>query len=501
MGLMKAPKNGATVRMYRQGHGDCFLLAFPRDGGGDPVYVLIDCGYKPGSQATLHGKPIGDIVAHIGKSTGHRLDLAIITHEHQDHVNGIWKKTAPYFEDFEIREAWFAWTEDPKDRLAKRLRKKHKDQLLGLIEARNQLALAIDKPDQTLNRLDELLGMEIGGDAEGLPLDELAAAARDPSKSANKQGMKFIKDKAEQNRGVRYLSPGKPASSIRGTQGVRAFVLGPPRREDLLTDEDPVGSEGFHEFSDGARGFSFAAAARPEELSNRSPFRAMYHQSRNDPTFGIDSPGQSVDADEEDGGEVPDDAPWRRIDNEWLYSADNLALKLNRGINNTSLVLAFELPATRKVLLFVGDAQRGSWVSWARYKWSENGTSIDARDLLGRTVFYKVGHHGSHNATLDGTTDHPYANLSWMGLGDCAEEFTAAITAVNEWAMTKNDPPWRHPLPAIREALDEKCQGRVFQTDISKPNKPDDVSTANWNAFVARSKFRKLYFEYVVADE
>ena len=30
------PKNGVTVRMYRQGHGDCFLVAFPREGGGDP---------------------------------------------------------------------------------------------------------------------------------------------------------------------------------------------------------------------------------------------------------------------------------------------------------------------------------------------------------------------------------------------------------------------------------------------------------------------------------
>jgi hypothetical protein len=37
-----------NVRMYRQGHGDCFLLAFPKK-NGDACYVLIDCGYKPGS--------------------------------------------------------------------------------------------------------------------------------------------------------------------------------------------------------------------------------------------------------------------------------------------------------------------------------------------------------------------------------------------------------------------------------------------------------------------
>ena len=74
------------------GHGDCFLIAFPREGGGDPYYVLIDCGYKPGSQAFLdHGKSIGDVVEHLHASCGGHLDLAILTHEHQDHLNGIWK--------------------------------------------------------------------------------------------------------------------------------------------------------------------------------------------------------------------------------------------------------------------------------------------------------------------------------------------------------------------------------------------------------------------------
>src|SRR5687768_16586106 len=47
MPKLKPPNNGIVVRMYRIGHGDCFLLAMPREGGGNPVYVLIDCGYKP----------------------------------------------------------------------------------------------------------------------------------------------------------------------------------------------------------------------------------------------------------------------------------------------------------------------------------------------------------------------------------------------------------------------------------------------------------------------
>jgi hypothetical protein len=75
------------------------------------------------------------------------------------------------------------------------------------------------------------------------------------------------------------------------------------------------------------------------------------------------------------------------------------------------------------------------------------------------------------------------------------------ITAVNEWALTKNNPPWRHPLPSIRKALLEKARGRVFQTDIARPERPKDVSEADWKAFLARTTFSDLYFDYTVIDE
>jgi hypothetical protein len=51
-----------------------------------------------------------------------------------------------------------------------------------------------------------------------------------------------------------------------------------------------------------------------------------------------------------------------------------------------------------KVLLFAGDAQIGNWLSWQDVPWKDQ--SINTDDLLARTVFYKVGHHASHNATL-----------------------------------------------------------------------------------------------------
>ena len=113
-----------------------------------------------------------------------------------------------------------------------------------------------------------------------------------------------------------------------------------------------------------------AAAASAPAGTRRPPFanRSRSHSSRpsttRDPFFLEHYGKEALGPTRRDGVEVADNAPWRRIDNEWLFSAETLALALNTGINNTSLVLAFELPHSRKVLLFAGDAQRGNWISW-----------------------------------------------------------------------------------------------------------------------------------------
>ena len=231
-----------------------------------------------------------------------------------------------------------------------------------------------------------MLSLEIGGEDDQFNLRGMRAAASDPSKSINKQAMEFIKQKASRSRGVRYLSPGGEPHDVPGTDGVRAFVLGPPRRESLLTDEDPTGEEGFPGRG-ASHGLSFAAAVSPEDVSS-SPFSLRYQIPPNQalrkrggryPLFPKHYGKGEDGVDYEDNAQVPDNAAWRRIDDEWLYSAESLALKLNRGINNTSLVLAFELPKSGKILLFAGDAQRGSWVSWSKCQWQDGSKVLETR--------------------------------------------------------------------------------------------------------------------------
>ena len=77
--------------------------------------------------------------------------------------------------------------------------------------------------------------------------------------------------------------------------------------------------------------------------------------------------------------EVDDNPAWRRIDTEWLYSAEQLALDMNGQTNNSSLVLAFELGKGGKVLLFAADAQRGNWLSWAEADWKDGRESGDRK--------------------------------------------------------------------------------------------------------------------------
>ena len=187
---------------------------------------------------------------------------------------------------------------------------------------------------------------------------------------------------------------------------------------------------------------------------------------------------------------------FRRIEQDWLWSADRLALAMGEYTNNTSLVLAFELGKGGKVLLFAADAQRGNWASWANADFPDGEERVDVRELLGRAVLYKVGHHGSHNATLHGRTTDDYPNLAWLGRNKSAGEFFAMIPAVRKWA-TLPHVGWDHPLPSIKLALVEKCGGRVLQTDtdIDVMTTQGGVGERAWTSFLGRVTGTALYFD------
>ncbi len=170
----------------------------------------------------------------------------------------------------------------------------------------------------------------------------------------------------------------------------------------------------------------------------------------------------------------PSQAPdWRRIDTDWLNFADALALSIDNSVNNTSLVLAIELVESGKVLLFPGDAQTESWRTW-------KNKEADVTDLLKRTVVYKVGHHGSHNATY---------KEEGQGIHLMNHPDLVAFLPLDE-VMARDTIGWDMPDSEVKRLVDEKSHGRVLRVDISRehpeiPERPVGMTEEIWkNSFL-----------------
>lgn len=77
-------------------------------------------------------------------------------------------------------------------------------------------------------------------------------------------------------------------------------------------------------------------------------------------------------------------------------------------------------------------------------------------DLLQRTVLYKVGHHGSHNATLREKGVEMMSNLK-----------LALLPVDHQMALKKR---WNNmPLPELLSRLEEKTGGAVIRIDQDLP--------------------------------
>ncbi len=192
---------------------------------------------------------------------------------------------------------------------------------------------------------------------------------------------------------------------------------------------------------------------------------------------------------------------WRKVDIDWLKNAENLALKLDSDTNNTSLVLAIELIESGKVLLFPGDAQAGNWLSWKNVNFDvedKNGDiqKVNAQDLLRRTVFYKVGHHGSHNATMK--------DEGLEIIGTESEDLVAMIPVEKNMVAKKK---WNMPFPPLYKRLLEKTAHRIIRADDGiVPGPVDPESKKKWDQFEKAVKEvpddgegKPGYFEYVVS--
>jgi beta-lactamase superfamily II metal-dependent hydrolase len=376
------------IRMYNVGFGDCFLMFIPTSDGEKKV--LVDCGsIKQGSQPLA--KVVDKLIADVTDEDGKAaIDLLIATHRHRDHVSGF---ANAVWDEVDVKEIWMPWTEKPGDPEAQKIR-----------DAQNRLALAL-----------QAAFTRLGADQMWL---DLAANA-----SVNERAMTTLHEgfKGKPNR--RFLPEkdrDKATFEPEVLAGVTVHIMGPSRDPDVIRNMDPPAGQSYLRLLDPG---ALDSSAAPE------PFSPDWALEQDD--FKVRYPHLRL---------TPKDLAAAREAGTGLE--ETLGAALDSAINGTSLMIMFRVG--HAYLLFPGDAQWGTWkVALEDPKW---------KGLLKRTGFYKIGHHGSHNAT-------PLEFVEKV-LGDDFQ----AMASVKPTANWKEIP--REPL---LEALRKKNK-RVIRSD-----KLDDV--------------------------
>jgi hypothetical protein len=322
--------------MYRPGFGDCFLITFGAD--AQAKHALIDFGaHMHGEIGTMEG-----IMDNIELATEKKLALIVASHAHRDHISGF-SKFADRFADFEIGEVWMPWTDDPKDKKAAALQKKH----LALYE-----------------KLDTHLRVA------------LKATERNPKYAASLNALSNLKGNesamTELRRGFgtgakpRFLAAGSSFRKVARVTGLSAEILSPPRNTEFFSRMDPPAAQQF-------------LTAPGDTVGALRPF----------PNYEIRKGELDYKAIVKDGQPLVPPSEIDDLRDLAAAPAERLALALDNVRNNTSLVILFRFQG--KTLLFPGDAQWGNWQSWI-------GTD-EAHQLIGEIDFLKIAHHGSENAT------------------------------------------------------------------------------------------------------
>ncbi len=187
---------------------------------------------------------------------------------------------------------------------------------------------------------------------------------------------------------------------------VNSFLFADKDRQEKWSDADIPFDENWVSYKYSADKNKIELKPLTNQTLKEQEQKRVYDAVRNSIVFKTYTGNANLGNSKDENDEYDEFNTIRRIDFDYLSYIEPLAMKLNSHTNNTSLVLAIELIDSGKVLLFPGDAQYGNWLSWTdkKLKWeilNKNNVkqTITVEDLLARTVFYKVSHHGSHNGT------------------------------------------------------------------------------------------------------
>jgi len=343
------------IRMYHVGFGDCLLVSFAYADGKNR-HILFDCGTS--SEKKDH---MLKIVKMISGDCGGHLDGLVITHRHRDHLSAFGLKgVGDILESLKPDIVVRPWTEHPNAAA----------QAKTAPSVFTPLALSQMRSLSAAQQFAEFLskGMSAGLPGASKAMQQRIRALADDNVK-NKTAIDRLNRMAKATKGA-YVYAGSPSGLEEMLPGVRVTVLGPPTLEQSKdiksqTDWDPA------EFW---------------KLQKK-----MAATMQNNATPGKGSSSLFPKAATVPVSDAPSHLKWviDKLDKGHTQNIQRIVRALDNAMNNTSVILLLEIED--RVLLLPGDAQLENW----QYALQTTGIA----EKLKNTGIYKVGHHGSTNAT------------------------------------------------------------------------------------------------------
>jgi len=296
-----------VVRVYNVRFGDAVLVSIPDEENGAAVerHILFDFGNALSRQGGVDDvlvPVVDDLIARLG---GAPLDLYVMTHEHLDHVQGLFYAKEVHGKTVGAKQAWLTRSADP-------------DYYTTHPDARRKRVAALMAYRTAVAHLPAA--------AMASPFLSMLMATNDPRSTT--KCIDYLREHLAPADGVHYVDRTTDISALQPVASARVTLLAP--------EENTADYYG-----------RFAALADGLRLG--------------------DGVMDDLDLGLEPAADLPEPIPPRGVDAGAFYNlldvrhsnASSTMLAIDKASNNTSVVLLLEWKGWR--LLFTGDAEKPSW--------------------------------------------------------------------------------------------------------------------------------------------